>query len=274
MRFVSVSSSGSLTFNRVTRGRVGVAAFGGLLWGGGPSDVFQEPRKVRGCFGAGHGGFEGQLGHFHFFRGSDKFQFGKWLQSLRRGLRPFYGVQAGASTGVVFIVVTVGVSKPFIRGRAQGGGSRGTSAEPLGEGSNWVRSRKRSSADAAGGARLAVRAWVVMMTDKAEGTRESRGAVRAGGRWSREAREDNVTGGEKQRGGGVVNQEGGGRSEAGEQGVFQLGSFDFSSEAGSFSGASVRRGGEAGSRAHAAVLVIHTCNTCGCVVGAMRPGVW
>ena len=109
-------------------------------------------------------------------------------------------MQAGVSMGVVFIVVAVGVSEPFIRSRAQGGGGRGTPVEPLGEGGSQVRDREGSSTDAAGGARLAVGARVVMMTDEAKGTGESRGPMRTGGRWSREAREGNIAGGENRRG--------------------------------------------------------------------------
>ena len=87
--------------------------------------------------------------------------------------------------------------------------------KPLGEGSNGVESRKRSSADAAGGTRPTVRAWVVMVTDEAEGTGKGRGVMRVGGRQSRKAREENVTRSENRGRGGVVNQKRGGWSKAG-----------------------------------------------------------
>ena len=96
-----------------------------------------------------------------------------------------------------------------------------------------------------------------------------------GGGWGRgsKAGKDNATRGENWRRRGVVNQEGHGWGEVGKQGIFQLGSFNFSSKMGRFGSALIRHGSEGSSGASTAVLVIHTCGTHGCVMGAVRPGV-
>lgn len=87
-----------------------------------------------------------------------------------------------------------------------------------------------------------------------------------GGGWGRgsKARKDNATRGENWRRRGVVNQEGHGWGEVGKQGIFQLGRFGSTL---------IRHGSEGSSGASTAVLVIHTCGTHGCVMGAVRPGV-